>query len=262
MTDSRADRAADHASHDLFVIAAAADRGADDAARSAARQQADTCRECAALLADLQAIRMNIAALPRELAVTKDFRISPERAAQLRGGGWRRLLERFSRAPSLRPMASALTTLGVAGLVITVALPTLFGGFGAGGGASTAAPAELRAQGSAGAAYGPAGSPPAAPGIDSGAGGATKGGQTAAPAAADTQTAGPSPASSSDRSAAFGAASTPPVARDIAGPASPNLVENPPLSPVAIAAWISLALVVIGVGLLLVARLGARIRAG
>jgi hypothetical protein len=261
MTDARADRSADHARHDLLVIAAAADRGADDAARSAARRQADTCSECAALLADLEAIRTNLSALPRELAVTRDSRISPERAAQLRGGGWRRLLDRFSRAPSLRPMANALTTLGVAGLVITVALPALFGGFGASGAASTAAPAALEAQGSAGAAYAPAGSPAPALGNDSGAGGA-KAGPTAAPGVVDTQAAGQSPAASHDRSAAFGAASTAPVARDVAGPASPNLVVEQPPSPGAIAAWISLALVVIGVGLLLVARLGARIRAG
>jgi hypothetical protein len=257
MTHSRADRSADHATHDLFVIAAAADRGADDAARSAARQQAATCTECSALLADLHAIRTNLSALPRELAVTRDFRISPERAAQLRGGGWRRLLERFSRAPSLRPMASALTTLGVAGLVITVALPTLLGGFG-GGAASTAGPAELQDQGSTGAAHAPAAS--AAPGNDSGAG-APKAGQTAAPVTVDTQRAGQSAAASENRTA-YGAFPTASAAREIVGPASPNLVENPPMSPVAIAAWISLALVVIGVGLLVVARLGARIRAG
>src|SRR5207247_1590128 len=83
---------------------------ADDATRAAARAQIATCEDCAALFADLRAISENLTALPRTLPVARDFRISPERAATLRPRGWRRLLGGFGRGPSLRPLASALTT--------------------------------------------------------------------------------------------------------------------------------------------------------
>ena len=64
-----------------------------------------------------------------------DFRITPERAAELaRGGLWRRLLQPFGRPGSgaIRPLAAAFTTLGLAGLMLA-ALPNIqLGGSSAG----------------------------------------------------------------------------------------------------------------------------------
>src|SRR2546426_7121451 len=130
-----------HATHDLLVIAAAADRDADDATGLAAQAQIAGCDDCAALFADLRAINLNLTSLPRTLPVTRDFRISPQRAAQLRSGGWRRVVEGFASGASLRPLASAFTAVGVAGLLLTVVLPTVFTGTGAATGG--AAPAAL-----------------------------------------------------------------------------------------------------------------------
>jgi hypothetical protein len=136
----------DHATHDLDVLAAAADRGVEDATRIAAERQVAECQDCAALFADLRLISTGLAALPKELAVSRDFRISPERAAKLRRAGWRGVVQGlFGSGPSLRPFASALTTLGVAGLLLTVALPSV-GGFLSFGAATGAAP-ELNAGG-------------------------------------------------------------------------------------------------------------------
>jgi hypothetical protein len=141
MTDTTRSQRTDHATHDLHVLAAAADRSVDVATRIAAERQAADCRDCAALFADLRSISAGLADLPRELAVTRDFRISPERAAQLRPAGWRGLLQGLlGSGPSLRPFAGALTALGIAGLLLTVGLPGLVGGLGSAAGA--AAPAQ------------------------------------------------------------------------------------------------------------------------
>jgi len=143
MTDAMRSERTDHVTHDLHVLAAAADRTVDDTTRSAAERQAADCRDCAALFADLRSISAGLAELPRELAVTRDFRISPERAARLRPAGWRGLVQAlFGTGPSLRPFASALTTLGIAGLLLTVGLPGLVGGFSSAAGG--AAPAQER----------------------------------------------------------------------------------------------------------------------
>jgi len=141
MTDARRAQRSDHATHDLHVLAAAADRGVDDATRIAAEQQIAGCVDCAALFADLRLISEGLFELPRELAVSRDFRISPERAARLRPAGWRGVVQGlFGSGPSLRPFATALTTLGVAGLLLTVGLPGLVGGLGSAAGGAASAP--------------------------------------------------------------------------------------------------------------------------
>ena len=133
----------DHASHDLHVLAAAADRQVDDTTRVAAATQV-ACPDCAALFADLRLISAGLADLPRELAVSRDFRITPERAARLRPAGWRGVLQGLlGSGPSVRPFASVLTTLGIAGLLLTVGLPGLFGGLSATSGAAGGAQPEL-----------------------------------------------------------------------------------------------------------------------
>ncbi len=149
-----------HSSHDLLLLAAAADRGADPAVTAAAEAQAARCPECALLAAELRAVTLSLAALPRTRPVPRDMRLSPEAAARLaRGGLWRRLLRPFGEGgpPALRPLAGALMTLGLAGLLLT-ASPF---GFGAGG----ASPASRDA---GTPAFGPATGATAAPELPAG----------------------------------------------------------------------------------------------
>ena len=129
-----------HADHDLLLLASAVDRDADATLRAAARFQVESCPDCAATFADLQAASVALAAMPRSAPIPRDARISPEVAARIRGDrGWRRAL-RWVRNPSLpntRPLAAAFTTLGLAGLLLTAFLP---GGIavGLGGGGAAA----------------------------------------------------------------------------------------------------------------------------
>ena len=124
-----------HSTHDLLLLAAAVDRHPDDATRAADADQVARCAECAALAAELRAVSTGLAGLPASRRAPRDMRLSGERAAQLRRGRiWRRLLRPFGAEglPGLRPLAGALTTLGLAGILLT-ALPL---GFPASGGAS------------------------------------------------------------------------------------------------------------------------------
>ena len=259
MTDPRRAQRPDHVTHDVYVIAAAADRDADDTTRLAAERQVADCADCATLFADLQTISSGLASLPRSLPVSRDFRISPERASRLSRGGWRRFLDGFSRAPTLRPFASALTTLGLAGLVLTVALPSLSLFGGASGGAF--APPILSTVGSAIGSSAPAAQAEPPSGVKSDGASApprdNTGGQTAvgAPDATAAALAGGPSASGVNRTSTGGGAAD---GTDV------NLYHGEPQpagpSPQAILAWLSVALVLIGVGLLWLARSGARDR--
>jgi hypothetical protein len=121
-----------HADHDLELVASILDRSTDEATRTVAGLQVASCDECARLLADLQSISAGLQALPRAIPVPRDFTISPEQAARLRrGNGWRRLLRPFGAQgiPSLQPLAAVLTTLGLAGLLLTSGGSALLGAF-------------------------------------------------------------------------------------------------------------------------------------
>ena len=111
-----------HASHDLLLVAAAVDRDADPSIRAAAADQAARCPECAELAADLRIQSDGLAALPASRPVPRDMRLSADDAARLRRGAmWRRLLRPFGAEglPGLRPLAATLTTLGIAGILLT-----------------------------------------------------------------------------------------------------------------------------------------------
>lgn len=255
MTDSHGARRADHPSHDVHLLAAAADRTAAEATRTAAERQAAECDECASLLADLRALSAGLASLPRTLPVSRDYRISPERAARLRSGGWRRVFDGFRRPAALRPLASALTALGVAGLILTVGLPAmapLAGGSAAGlpstTRTSTAAPApvlgpatstgqDLRDQSTK---SGASGAPEAQPG----------GGVSGAAASPAAGYAAQTPAGGGNSAPSSGTGTLLAPINDLAAPAGPSLL--------AIAAWLSLALLVVGLGLFVVVRIGGR----
>jgi hypothetical protein len=168
-----------HASHDLYMIAAALDRDVSEAIRDAAAGLVADCEECARLDADLRSIGAGLDALPRALPVARDYRLTPEQARRVRARGWRRILATFGPGgmPSVRPLASALTTLGLAGLLFTAVLPAAFSG-SAGSAGAPAAVSNGQAGGTGGpaaeqgtgtkAVSGPAGTVPP-PGVDVGA---------------------------------------------------------------------------------------------
>lgn len=250
MTDPRPAQGAAHAGHDLLVLAAAVDRDADAVARSAAHAQTRDCPDCAALFADLQALSTGLAALPRALPVSRDFRLSPERATSLRRRGWRAPFDGLFRSPSLRPLGSALATIGFAGLLLTVGLPGLLGMSGSGSGA-TAAPAALDQSGG-GAPAAAAASPASAPQLST-SGSAPQ--PSAAPAAPSATGAYAYAAPSRTAGVASGAYDA--ESGQAFGPASPA-----PLDPLSFLPWLSLGAFIVGVGLLAVARIGGRGRTG
>jgi hypothetical protein len=111
---------ADHARHDLDLIAghAAGDLIASDLV--SAENLLATCDTCSSLRRDLVAIASATRALPAPATTSRDFRIDPTQADALRRGSWLRGLLRPFGAPrsSLRPVAAAFTSLGVAGLLV------------------------------------------------------------------------------------------------------------------------------------------------
>ncbi len=270
MTDPRPAQGGAHASHDLFVIAAAADRDADPTARAVAEAQARDCAECASLLADLQAISTGLATLPRELPAPRDFRLTPDRAASLRRRGWRTSLDGLFRSPSLRPFGNALATIGFAGLLLTVGLPAVLGGFGGG---AASAPAILSNGGQSTGGYpAAAASPASAPEISTS--GSGKAGPTSVPAdnAAASDASGgaaqgtAAPAPNASGAYAYGAASSPTSSDRLAaedqsngrgsyGPLAPSTPD-----PLSYLPWLSLGAFLVGIALLGMARLGGRAR--
>jgi hypothetical protein len=120
---------ADHANHDSLLIAGHAAGDLRFSERPRAEALLQSCAACADLHGDLLAIATATHALP-PIAATRDFRLDPDQAARLRRGSWLRgLLRPFGAAgSSLRPMAAAFTSLGVAGLLVATILPSLLGG--------------------------------------------------------------------------------------------------------------------------------------
>ena len=125
---------ATHATHERGLIAARAAGDLIGPELADADALLERCRACRALHDDLLAIAAATRALPAPARSTElDYRISADRASRLRRGAfWRRLLRPFGRqgSPTVRPLAAAFTTLGLAGLML-VALPSLQLGSGA-----------------------------------------------------------------------------------------------------------------------------------
>jgi hypothetical protein len=159
---------ADHADHDLDLIAglAADDLAPEEHLRASA--QVHGCAGCSALRDDLILISTATRALPPQPA-PRDFRISADQANRLRRTGWmNRLLGPFVGSGSIaRPLAATFTTLGLVGVVVAAALPGLMGAAaspmsastspesGAGATSATSAPAPDAVQGPAVATAGP-----------------------------------------------------------------------------------------------------------
>jgi hypothetical protein len=128
-----------HASHDRLLIVAGLEADASAVERSRLERQLRDCADCRALAADLAAISASIRSdlpLPRR---PRDFRLSADQAARLRGSPLSRLLERLA-APgfgTLQPLAGVAMALGLTLIVLnSISLPL---------GGSAAAPAALNA---------------------------------------------------------------------------------------------------------------------
>jgi hypothetical protein len=149
----------DHPTHDLTLIAAHAAGDLPESDRHSAEALLAACADCTALHQDLVAIAAATQALPAPIARTRDFQLEPAQAERLRRGSWlRRLLQPFGAAgSSVRPIAAAFTSLGVAGLLVATVLPGLIGG------AATSAPEIDTTAGAAGAPAATS-APAAAPG--------------------------------------------------------------------------------------------------
>jgi anti-sigma factor RsiW len=118
----------DHARHDQLLIAGHAAGDLSDTDRASADALIASCQSCADVRRDLVAIAAATRSLPAP-ARLRDFQLEAEQAARLRRGSWLRgLLRPFAASSSpVRPMAAALSSLGLAGLFVATVLPGLFG---------------------------------------------------------------------------------------------------------------------------------------
>jgi hypothetical protein len=130
-----------HARHDRLLVAQSIDRGAR---RS---PMLELCARCAGLYADLVALA---AALPLSAVPSRprDFRLSPSDARRLERGRWRDwwALVGSARDSLTRPIAIGLTTIGLAGLLLSAG-QTLLPSVGPAIGAGSAASAPLDREG-------------------------------------------------------------------------------------------------------------------
>jgi hypothetical protein len=110
-----------HAQHDQLLVVSLAAGDLTGADRDLAASLIVECAECHALHDDLVSIARATAALPAAVR-PRDFQLSPEQAARLRPAGWRRFAAAFA-SPQLaitRQLGVGLTTLGLAGLLVSV----------------------------------------------------------------------------------------------------------------------------------------------
>jgi hypothetical protein len=116
---------ADHATHDLLLIAAHVAGDTSVVESGNASEQLAVCAECRQVAADLAAIAAASRGLPPPHR-TRDFRLTAEQAARLRNRSpWARLTDALLAPRGFgRAMPAALMTLGFAALMITV-LPGL-----------------------------------------------------------------------------------------------------------------------------------------
>jgi hypothetical protein len=111
-----------HADHDALLVAALAAGDLAGTDRDHATALIETCPDCMTLHDDLVAIARATAVVPPPIATRpRDFRLTREQAARLRPSGWRRAVGAFAgpRLAFTRPLGITLTTIGLAGLLIT-----------------------------------------------------------------------------------------------------------------------------------------------
>jgi hypothetical protein len=250
----------DHARHDALLVVSLAAGDLTGAERDLAAALVAGCAGCAAIHDDVLSIARATAALPAAVR-PRDFQVSPEQAARLRPAGWRGLVAAFagSRLAFSRQLGVGLTTLGLAGLLVS-ALPTL-PSFGSAAGASAAPAAqELMSSENVDTA---GGAPSTAPGTVA----APAAAESAAPAASGDAFYGPSDPDATGRNSLGGVQtddrSTPYADRFTAGPDEAARAGAPitpgstqaPTSPLLVA---SVILVIAGLALLIARRLARR----
>ena len=138
-----------HEQHDpiLVVSLASGDLATADRDRATAQSLVETCADCARLHDDVLAIAAATKALPARDRAPATSGSRRSRRRRLRPAGWRRFFAGPPRALFSRQLGVGLTTLGIAGLLISsiVSLPLgRDGGCGRSARAPRAAPA-LRA---------------------------------------------------------------------------------------------------------------------
>ena len=134
-----------HAQHDQLLVVSLAAGDLAGTERDRATSLIAQCPDCAGLHEDLVSIARATATLPAA-ARSRDFRISPEQAARLRPAGWRRFVAGFA-GPQFalsRQLGIGLTTLGLAGLLVST-LPSIQVGSGSAGASPAAMPAAASA---------------------------------------------------------------------------------------------------------------------
>ena len=132
-----------HDQHDQLLVVSLAAGDLTGADRDRATSQIADCAECARLNDDLLVIARATAALPAAVR-PRDFQLSPEQAAHLRPAGWRRFVAAFAepRLAMTRQLGVGLTTLGIAGLMLSVLGSVNLGGMSAGAAPGALAPAN------------------------------------------------------------------------------------------------------------------------
>jgi hypothetical protein len=103
-----------HARHDRLLIVRYAAGDLDGPDLEQARAQAGQCADCTALAADIKSVQTSLAALPAPKR-TRDFRLTPEQADELRGSAFDRFLRRLAmpKLALLRPVAGVGVALGL-----------------------------------------------------------------------------------------------------------------------------------------------------
>ena len=234
-----------HPDHDLELIAAYAAGDATGPELDRASALVASCEDCAALHHDLRSIAAAMPAMPAP-ARTRDFRLTPEQAAELRPRGIRGILATLSgpKFSFATPVGTGLAALGIVGvLVASNGLP-----IGSGG---TAAPQpETAALEAPGAAASPAGEAQGAY-----AAGAQPAASAAASAGSDTSgEVAPAPSDVTLKAATGPAATQTTAIEDGANGARASTTDAPAPSP-----WPGVAILLVFVGAALVAaRLVAR----
>ena len=263
-----------HASHDTTLVASLADHSLAASERSAAEALVATCAECAALRADLEILVAATRAMPTPPRPI-DYTLTRGQAARLRPNPWRRLVAATgsTRDGITRPLALGLTALGLVGLLVSSApsvlqYPASFGGSAASSPGGEPPPAIQAAPAPGGGVSDTTGGTEPGAALAPGDAGDTTIAGSAAPERAATSAApvygvtsvGPIPAASgaamangSGKGAANGAAE--PSAPD--GGATAELTASAPVAGVSLLPIVSIALLLVGLGLFIL-RWGAR----
>ena len=142
-----------HPDHDLELIAAYAAGDATGPELDRATALVASCTDCAALHHDLRSIAAAMPAMPAP-ARTRDFRLTPEQAAELRPRGIRGFLATLSgpKFSFATPVGTGLAALGIVGvLVASGGLPVGSGGTAAPQPETAATQSDQPAPGAAGA---------------------------------------------------------------------------------------------------------------